>query len=352
MVIRLIEAGTVSHLRSQTIYHGLAYARTEETPPTIVLATPGEPYVCVGFHQNIEAEVDLAYCSSQGLPVLRRETGGGAVYLDSNQLFVQWIMGRDQLPARVERRFELFLQPLVETYRAFGIDAQIRPINDVHVDGRKIVGTGAAHIGNAEVMVGNFIFDFDKDVMTRILNAPSPAFRQQVRESLEQYMTSTRQVSGKILDPQEVAAVYIRECAKALGKTLEPGSITASEQAAIELVDQRFCSDEFKQGGDGLRRPGVKIHEDVYVAETSHNSSGLRVTARIRSEHLESITIDGPDDLSNLCSQIRGLPIARDPITHAVRTWLTQNPTAPYQESTLVDSILDLAKPQPARTTP
>ena len=92
MVIRLIEAGTVSHLRSQTIYHGLAYARTEATPPTIVLATPAEPYVCVGFHQDIEAEIDLEYCASNDLPVLRRETGGGAVYLDSDQLFVQWVI--------------------------------------------------------------------------------------------------------------------------------------------------------------------------------------------------------------------------------------------------------------------
>ena len=40
MVIRVIDAGTVSHLRSQTIYHGLAYARNEDTPDTIVVAVP------------------------------------------------------------------------------------------------------------------------------------------------------------------------------------------------------------------------------------------------------------------------------------------------------------------------
>lgn len=351
MVIRLIEAGTVSYLRSQTIYHGLAYAHTDETPRTVVLARPAEPYVCIGFHQDIASEVDLEYCATKGLPVLRRETGGGAVYLDSDQLFVQWVMGRDQLPQRNDRRFELFLQPIVKTYRAFGINAEVRSTNDVHVEGRKIVGTGAAEIGNAKVLVGNFIFDFDKDAMTRVLKAPSPAFRDQIRDSLEEYMTSTRQISGKVLDPQEVASVYIHECSKTLGATLETGSFTAGEQAAIESMDQRLGSHEFQHGGGGLRRPGVKINEDVYVAEATHELPPLRVTARIRSGHLESVVIDGPENVNTLADRICGLQVERESITHAVRLWLAQADATPFTESTLVNTILELAKPQPAKTT-
>ena len=42
-----------------------------------MLATPGEPYVCIGFHQDLEHEIDLEFCRREGLPVVRRETGGG-----------------------------------------------------------------------------------------------------------------------------------------------------------------------------------------------------------------------------------------------------------------------------------
>ncbi|MDQ7052520.1 MAG: hypothetical protein Q9P14_06380 [candidate division KSB1 bacterium] len=160
MAIRLVDLGTVSYLRSQTVYHGVAYARTDHTPDTILLMNPKEPYVCVGFHQEVDKEVDMTFCREKGLPVLRREVGGGAVLLDENQMFTQWIMAPDRLPWNLNKRFQIYARPLVQTYHAFGIQAEFRPINDIHVSGRKIGGTGAAAIGQAEVMVGSFLFDF------------------------------------------------------------------------------------------------------------------------------------------------------------------------------------------------
>ena len=218
MTIRLVDVGSVPPLRSQAIYHGLAHARTEETPDTIVLATPAGAYVCIGFHQDLEAEIDLSYCSQQGLPVLRRETGGGAVYLDEDQLFVQWVMAPESLPLRIEERFRLFTRPLVDTYRELGLEACFRPVNDVHVHGRKIVGTGAGHIGNAEVLVGNLIFDFDTEVMARVLRAPFAAFREQVTRSLREYMTSMKRELGHRPDPKAVADTYLRKCEGVLGQ--------------------------------------------------------------------------------------------------------------------------------------
>ena len=88
MKLRLIDAGTVSGIRSQSIYHGLAYAQELETPNTIVLVTPGTPYMCVGFFQDVKNELDINYCNKNQLPIIRRETGGGAVYIDNGQLFV------------------------------------------------------------------------------------------------------------------------------------------------------------------------------------------------------------------------------------------------------------------------
>jgi lipoate-protein ligase A len=349
MNIRIYEAGTVPHLRSQTIYHGLAYARTAGTLDTIVIATPGDPYVCIGFHQDVERELDVEFCERRGLPILRRETGGGAVYLDSDQLFVQWIMANDSLPARVEQRFELFARPIVETYREFGIAAEFRPVNDVHVDGRKIAGTGAARIGNAEVLVGNFIFDFDTDVMANVLRAPSPMFREQVGMSLRRYMTSMRNEGVPVPPASEVAAVYRDKCAAALGRRVDPGDLTAREVASIEAADERFLSAEFVRQPGGLRWRGVKIHEDVRVAESTQGS--MSITATMRGGLIEDIALTRDDTRADgLAAALRGVKLSPESVRHAVRQYYegraapTDSLVASLSIEEWVDAILELRR--------
>ena len=167
--IRLLDLGAVSPLRSQTVYHAVASALNDESPSTIILVTSDRPYVCIGYHQELDKEVDVDYCREAGLPVYRREVGGGAVYLDSNQLFAQWVFRPDALPQSLEDRYALYVRPLVETYQSLGVPAYYRPVNDIHVAGKKIGGTGAARIGPAEVLVGSIMFDFDKAAMARVL---------------------------------------------------------------------------------------------------------------------------------------------------------------------------------------
>jgi lipoate-protein ligase A len=343
--VRLIDAGAVPWLRSQALYHGLAYARTLATPDTVVLCTPAEPYVCLGYHQDLEREIDLAYCREAGLPVLRRETGGGAVYLDRHQLFVQWVFAPDSLPPRVESKFELFCGPLVATYRELGVAAAFRPINDVHAGGKKISGTGAAHIGEAEVLIGNFLLDFDTEIMARVVRAPSAAFRDQVGKSLARYMTSLRQELGAMPAPADVAARYARACAAALRAELVPGELTAEERRAVEEQELRLSDPEFLSLPGGLRRPGVKIHEDVWVAE--RGLGDVTLTARLREGRIEEVALQAPQGrLSGLEEALRGVPLQRAQLLAVLGRYNSGLATA-VDVAAWTQALLDLAQPQP-----
>lgn len=325
--IRLLELGSVPPVRSQACYHAAAYALDQGTPDTVILVSPSEPYVCVGFHQEVDREVDRAYCQKRGLPVFRREVGGGAVYLDRDQVFIQWVFHPASLPAEVDARFRLYIEPLVRTYRALGIEAVHRPVNDIHVRGKKIGGTGAARIGRAEVVVGSLMFDFDRETMARVLKVSSEKMRDKVFQGLRDYMTTAREELGGLPDRREVVGLYKRKLAEVLGAELVPGRWTEAEEALARELDGTLGSTEWLEQKGAARRGGVKIHEDVQVRESAHKAPGglIRVTARLRNGRIDDVTISGDftihprEAVETIERNLRGAPARAETVLAAVR---------------------------------
>jgi lipoate-protein ligase A len=333
MKIRFVDAGTVSGMRSQTIYHGLSYAQTAGTPNTVVLATPGTPYMCIGFFQDAENELDMEYCRKQNLPVIRRETGGGAVYIDKGQLFVQWVFQKNSLPRRVDQRFQLFIQPLVETYKFFGIDAYYHPINDVHVGGKKIVGTGAGTIGDAEVVTGNFLFDFNYSTMINAINVPTDAFRQQVKHDLGQYLTTIQQ---ELMNPpgrDEIIEVYRRQCEATLGVRTQLDEFTDEEIRSMEKLDEKFSTGEwlFQVKKDNPKDRLFKIHSGVWIAQTYHSftEGSFNILSTMNDDVLQEIHFAGKlteqwnFNVAQLEERLAGLVLDQDIIRSAIDGFVT-----------------------------
>jgi lipoate---protein ligase len=330
--IRLVDLGNVPSIRSQSIYHAVGYALGPGTPDTILLVSPDAPYVSIGRHQDVEHEVDLGYCHEQGLSVIRREVGGGAVYLDRDQLFTQWVFQPEHLPATVQERFVIYAETLVRTYRALGIAAEYRPINDIHVAGRKIGGTGAARMDRAEVLVGSLMFDFDITTMSRVLRVPSEKFRDKVYQSLAEYMTTMRRELGQPPPREVVVSAYMESCSSVLGRPLEPGALRANELALAEELDARLASDEWLHEVGGLRRAGVRIHEDVRVGEGAYKAPGglIRCIARVRGQRLDDVALSGdftavPADVpAVLADRLRGTSIQAEALRECVAAYYAE----------------------------
>jgi lipoate-protein ligase A len=320
MKVRWINAGKVDHLRSQSIYHGLGYSFSTETPNTIVLAIPERPYICVGYFQDPTKELDLDYCSLNQLPIIRRQTGGGAVYIDNQQLFVQWIFNPESVPQKVEQKFQNFVDPMIETYKFFGIDAYSYGGHDVHVDGRKIVGTGAARIGEAEVITGNFIKDFDCTHMVGALNLPKDSMRNQVRTGMNEFITSLNSELEITPSFDEISEVYRRKCEQ-MGFEIFEDDFTDQEWSYVIDQEAKLASDqwtfEIKQKENDSRL--IKINTAVWVAHTQYRAGNKTVEITLKTEEnvldYLSIGIDnkGPNESTRLVE------------SHLLNTLLTAN---------------------------
>jgi len=330
--IRVIELGEVSPVRSQTCYHAVGHTFGPDTPDTVILVSPNSPYVCVGFHQETGREVDLDFCCQAGLPVYRREVGGGAVYLDRDQLFVQWIFHPEHFPAGLEDKFRFYVEPMVRTYHRLGIPAEYRPVNDIQVAGKKICGTGAARINQAEVIVGSFMFDFDKKMMAKVLKIPSEKMRDKIFQSLEQYMTTIKELLPEVLAREKIIEIYLEELARLTEAELVGGKMTEAELAEAERLDRLFESKDWIFHKGPLHSPAIKIHEDVHLKEIDYKAPGglIRLTARIKAGRLDAVWISGDftafpkEGIAELEKALAGVSLDEKSLQEAISKFMAQ----------------------------
>jgi lipoate-protein ligase A len=326
MRVRLLDLGAVPYLESQTIYHAVAHSMADQRPNTISLMSPDRPYVCIGYHQDLDKEIDLDYCRAEDIPVLRREVGGGAVYLDGGQLFVHLIFHREDLPRQVEEIYKLFIGPIVKTYRRIGIEASHRPLNDIVVGDRKIGGTGIAAIGEATVMAGSLMFDFDTKTMARALKVSSEKMRDKIYQSLQDYMTT---IVRQLKHPppwDEVKAILVGEFAERLGVKIEPGPLRSDERRRVTTLNRRFSSSRWLRQKGGFSKDGVTITGDVRVEEAEHKAPGglVRVTIRLKDDAIDDLSLSGdftfhPGSLlPKLETALRGQRLEKDQLTSAI----------------------------------
>lgn len=357
--MRVVDFGYVPYLQSQACYHTVAEMLGPDDPDTLTLVNPIEPYVCVGYHQEVDKEIDVDYCTENHIPIVRRQVGGGAVYLDRNQMFWHYIVHRSRAPYRIEELYDRFLQAPVQALRAFGISAVHRPVNDIQVEGRKIGGTGAAEIGDAVVIVGSMILDFNYTLMARVLKVPSEKFRDKVYQSLETYLTTLkRELREQAPDREHQKEVLLAETERALGVRTLTGELTSREREHMPTVEKRLASREWTYLKTGLSARGVKIAEGVRVVEGTHKAPGglIRATAVIKDDQIQEIAISGdfffypPDDLSTLEAELRGTPFTetaiRDTVARFIEARAVQVPRVNAED--FMSALFAVPAPQPA----
>ncbi len=318
--IRLLDYGSVPYLRSQAVYHAVADAMSADTPDTIILLAPDRPHFCVGFHQDPRQELDLEFCRAHDYPILRRRVGGGTTYLDSNQLYYQFVFHHRRAPATVDALYKLALAAPVETLRALGLDAELRGSNEIVANGKRIAGTGAGRIAEASVVVGNFLFDFNYTAMAGAWPAPNEGYRRLAREGLEQYVTTLRRELPHPPTMEQVEALLIKTIADALRRPLERGNLSPSEEELERAAEVELLSQERLFEVDNAPRRGLKIADGVWMFDAvcylfiGGSEGALDVSARVHGEIIDGLTIEARGGFGGrvwemLASALVGLPL-------------------------------------------
>ena len=120
--------------------------------------------VVVGRNQTIEAEVDCEFCRKHDIEVVRRESGGGAVYHDGGNLNYAIICNGGERPLDRD-----YTEPIVWALQRMGVEAVTGGRGEIMVDGKKVSGSASMVRRGRVLFHGTLLFDSDLDMLNAAL---------------------------------------------------------------------------------------------------------------------------------------------------------------------------------------
>ncbi|MBD8016408.1 MULTISPECIES: lipoate--protein ligase [Planococcus] len=125
-----------------------------------------EPSIIIGKNQNTAEEINTDYVDSNGIHVVRRLSGGGAVYHDLGNLNYSFITVDD---GNSFRNFRKFTEPVVKALQSLGVNAELSGRNDLMAEGRKVSGNAQFSTRGRMFSHGTLMFDTEVDAVVSAL---------------------------------------------------------------------------------------------------------------------------------------------------------------------------------------
>lgn len=187
--------------------------------------------VIVGRNQNTETEINREFVDSHGIRVIRRNTGGGAVYHDMGNLNYSFIADAS---SPEDRSAAQFTAPVVEALKNLGLDAAASGRNDILVSGHKVSGTAQYLMKGRILHHGTLLFDSNLSTVSGALNPDPTKFQSKGIKSVRSRVGNIRQfLSNDLTLPQFWS--YLKT---SLADSLILSSLSAEELAAVALLKQ------------------------------------------------------------------------------------------------------------------
>jgi len=241
------------------------------------------PAIIVGRNQHTRSEINSEYVRENNIAVVRRLSGGGAVFHDLGNINYTFV-DRYSPGTDTSEIFARFTQPILDVLHTLGVNARLEGRNDLVIDGRKFSGNAIALHKNRILMHGTLLFSASmKDL--------SLALKTKVREKARGVPSNPRAVCNisEYLTQKTDAAGFLDILKKHItgnpGNTYKDEPLSEPEQKVIrELCDSKYKTDSWNYGKDA---------EYSTVRKNRFSGGNMEILLNVRKGFIEEVKIYG-----------------------------------------------------------
>ena len=219
----------------------MEFVRKGISQPTIRFYGWDPSAVSIGVFQGVRNEVNLDESRNIKVDVVRRLTGGGAVYHDiSGEVTYSLIAPLELVPTNIIESYRVICDDIIYALSELGIIACFSPINDILVNEQKISGNAQTRRNGILLQHGTILYDVDVKKMFSVLNVSEQKISDKLIKSVQKRVTCVKDQSGSSME--ELKHALIRGFKR--NRDVEFGDYTNDEvHRAQELVEERFNND-------------------------------------------------------------------------------------------------------------
>ena len=294
-----------------------------------------EPTIVIGKHQNTISEINLDYVEKKGIHVVRRMSGGGAVYHDLGNINFSFIQEKKDL---ADFDFSFFTRPIVDLLGELGIKAEFNSRNDLAIDGKKFSGN-AQYIFKKKILHhGTLLFNSEMEELVNSLKVSKDKIESKGLKSIKSRVTNIKDHIGEDSKIKEVSdfKVALFEHMKNRMEEFEEYVLTENDKKEIEkLKKEKYDKWEWNYG----ESPEADIHR-----QRKYTAGKVESYIKLKDGLIENIKLYGDffssREIEDLESGLKGKKYMISEIAEYLKTVNVSEYFSGFSEEEILDVII------------